>query len=161
VTIDSETTFYPVFRYTVDDVRHESKKFYTLRVYWMFPPQLRIINQNFIICLHTHTHTHRLMALCPVLPGWAGTRKAKPIWILLKQETVSGSGIIWTICKSAPRSREITMPTPHHSGFYRPEPFLLPNQQPQSTEGHVICLHVCKIRTTKFHSVNRSNVIQY
>jgi len=34
-------------------------------------------------------HTHiRLMALCPGLPGWAGTKKVKPIWILLKQETV-------------------------------------------------------------------------
>jgi len=27
-------------------------------------------------------------------PRSAGTRKVKPIWILLKQETVSGSGII-------------------------------------------------------------------
>jgi len=51
---------------------------------------------------HTHTHTHtRLTAFCPGLPGWAGTRKVKPIWILLKQETVSGSGISWAICKSA------------------------------------------------------------
>ena len=34
--------------------------------------------------MHTHTHTHtRLTALFP----------GKPIWILLKQETVSGSGI--------------------------------------------------------------------
>jgi len=32
------------------------------------------------------------------LPGWAGTRKVKPIWILLKQETVSGSGITWATC---------------------------------------------------------------
>ena len=43
------------------------------------------------------------------------TRKVKPIWILLKQETVSGSGISWGICKSAPRSRQITTPAPHHS----------------------------------------------
>ena len=57
------------------------------------------------------THTHR-MALCPGLPGWAGTRKVKPIWILLKQETVSGSGISWAVCKSAPRSRQITTPAP-------------------------------------------------
>jgi len=28
---------------------------------------------------------------------------------------VSGSGIGWAICKSAPRSRQITMPAPHHS----------------------------------------------
>ena len=67
---------------------------------------------------YTHTHTHtRLMALFPGLPGWAGTRKVKPIWILLKQETVSGSGISWATCKSAPRSRQITMPAPHHSVF--------------------------------------------
>ena len=74
-----------------------------------------------------HTHT-RLTALCPGLPGWAGTRKAKPIWILLKQETVSGSGISWAICKSAPRSRLITTPAPHRSVFYRPD--ALPAAQP-------------------------------
>ena len=35
--------------------------------------------------IHPETHTHsRLTALCPGLPGWAGTRKVKPIWILLK-----------------------------------------------------------------------------
>ena len=71
---------------------------------------------------HTHTtrmhaRTHRararLTALCLGLPGWAGTRKAKPIWILLKQETASGSGISWAICKSAPRFGQITTPAPH------------------------------------------------
>ena len=44
-------------------------------------------------------------------------QKGKPIWILLKQETVSGSGISWAICKSAPCSRQITMPAPHHLVF--------------------------------------------
>jgi len=43
------------------------------------------------------------------------------IWILLKQETVSGTVINWAICKSAPRSRQITMPAPYHSVFYRPD----------------------------------------
>jgi len=62
------------------------------------------------------THT-RLTAPFPGLPRWAGTRKVKLIWILLKQETVSGSGISWAICKSAPRSRQITTPAPHHSVF--------------------------------------------
>jgi len=38
------------------------------------------------------TETH-LTALCLGLPGCAGTRKVKPFWILLKQDTVSGSGI--------------------------------------------------------------------
>jgi len=63
-----------------------------------------------------NTHT-RLTALFPGLPGWASTRKVKPIWILLKQETVSGSGISWAICKSASRSRQITTPVLHHSSF--------------------------------------------
>ena len=77
--------------------------------------------KNGVWCLcwnfyHTHTHT-RLTALFPGLPGWAGTRKAKPIWILLKQETLSGSGISWAICKSAPSSRQTTTPAPHHSIF--------------------------------------------
>jgi len=62
-------------------------------------------------CLTANTRTH-LTALFLGLPGWAGTRKVKPIWILLKQETVSGSGICWTICKSASRSRQITTPAP-------------------------------------------------
>ena len=83
--------------------------------------------------LHTHTHTHTsLTALCPGLPGWAGTRKVKPIWILLEQETVSGSGISWAICKSAPRSRQITTPAHHHSVFYRPD--ALPAAQPTASK---------------------------
>ena len=79
-----------------------------------------------------HTLYTRLTALCPGLPGWAGTRKVKPIWILLKQETVSGSGISWAICKSAPRPRQITTPTPHHSVFYRPD--ALPAAQPTASK---------------------------
>ena len=84
-------------------------------------------------CASTHTHTH-LTALCPGLPGWAGTRE-KPIWILLEQETVRGTGISWTVCKSAPRSRQITTPAPHHSVFTGRMPFPPPNQQRQSSEG--------------------------
>jgi len=67
----------------------------------------------------------------------AGTRKVKPICILLKKETVSGSGISWAVCKSAPCSRQITMPAPHLSFFKGRVPFLPPNQQRQSTEGTV------------------------
>ena len=77
------------------------------------------------------THT-RLTALCPGLPGWAGTRKVKPIWILLKQETVSGSEIRRAICKSAPCSRQISTPAPHRSVFYRPD--ALPAAQPTESK---------------------------
>jgi len=68
-----------------------------------------------------HTNTH------PFNSHFSGTtqvsqyQKGKPIWILLKQETVTGSGISWAMCKSAPLSRQITMPAPYHSVFYRPD----------------------------------------
>jgi len=48
------------------------------------------------------------------------------------------SGISWTICKeSAPRSREITTPAPHHSSFTGRMLFLTPNQERQSTKGNI------------------------
>jgi len=34
---------------------------------------------------------------------------------------VSGNSISWTICKSAPRPRQTTMPAPYHSVFYMPD----------------------------------------
>ena len=95
----------------------------------------RSLNARTVSHTHTHTYTHPFNGPSPGLPGWAGTRKLKPIWILLKQETVSGSGISWAICKSAPRSRQITTPAPRHSVFTGRMPFLSPNQQRQSTEG--------------------------
>jgi len=46
---------------------------------------------------------------------------------------VSGSGISWATCKSASRSRQITMPVPHHSKvFYRPD--ALPAAQPTASK---------------------------
>ena len=81
----------------------------------------------------SHPHTP-LTTFFLGLSGWAGTRKVKPIWILLKQEIglLSGSGISWAICKSAPHSRQITMPAPHHSVFYRPD--ALPAAQPTASK---------------------------
>ena len=90
---------------------------------------LHLLHISFEISTFNFHYTHtRLTALFPGLPGWAGTRTVKPVWILLKQETLSGSGIHWAICKSAPRSRQITMPPAHHSVFYRPD--ALPATQP-------------------------------
>ena len=81
---------------------------------------------------HMQYRNTRLTAVCPGLSGSACTRKVKPIWILLKQETVSGSGISWAICKPAPCSRQITTPAPHHSVFYRPD--ALPAAQPTASK---------------------------
>ena len=92
-----------------------------------------LLSSTYPLGLTTHTvttHT-RLMALFPGLPRWASTRKEKPILILPKQETVSGSGISWAVCKSTPRSRQITMPAPHYS-FYRPD--ALPAAQPTASK---------------------------
>jgi len=79
-----------------------------------------------------NTHTH------PFNGPFSGTtqvsryQKGKTFWILLKQETVSGSGISWATCKSAPRSRQITTSAPHHSIFYRPD--ALPATQPTASK---------------------------
>jgi len=72
----------------------------------------------------------------------------------MKQETVSGSGISWAVCKSTLRSRQITTPALHRSVFYRP--YALPlNQQRQSTEGTVLLLTgsmVCLFAGVSSHS---------
>jgi len=61
------------------------------------------------------THTHHLTALFPGLPGSAGTRKLKPIWIS-KQETV---------CTSLQTDNHTSTPP---LSFYRPD--VLPAAQP-------------------------------
>ena len=77
--------------------------------------------RQFLLNIDLHTpyrnYTHPFSG--PLSGTTQGSRyqKGETIWILLKQETVSGSGISWTICKSAPRSRQITTPAPHYSVF--------------------------------------------
>ena len=78
-----------------------------------------------------HTHTH-LTTIFPGLPRWASTRKVTPIYIFVKQETVSGSGISWAVCKSAPHSRQITMPALHNWVLYWPD--ALPAAQPTASK---------------------------
>ena len=86
--------------------------------YWL----TRVVPDN------AHTHTHPFNGPLSRTIRVSRYQKVKPIWILLKQETVSGSGISWAICKSAPRSRQTTTSAPHHSVFYRPD--ALPATQP-------------------------------
>ena len=96
------------------------------------------------VCTYVHTHT-RLTALCPGLPGRAGTRKVKPVWILLKQETVSGSGISWAVCKSAPRLRQITS-TPPLRFLQAGCPSCCPTKSVEAPKA----IYVCMCRTFMF-----------
>jgi len=80
---------------------------------------------------------NRLMPTFPGQPGLAGTRKVKPIWILIKQEMMEWQWhqldrmqIIF-----APRCRWMTTPALHQSIFTGRMLFMTPNQQCQSTEG--------------------------
>jgi len=54
-------------------------------------------------------------------------QKGKTNLDLLKQQTVSGSGISWATRKSAPCLRQITMPAATTQFFIGRMPFLLPN----------------------------------
>jgi len=91
---------------------------------------------------YTHTHTFNgpfsWTTLCPGLPSWASTRKVKPVGILLKQETVSGSGVSWAICKSAPHSRQITTPAPHQSVFFTGRIPFLPSKHWRQASSYVM-----------------------
>jgi len=60
------------------------------------------------------------------------------MWILLKQETVSGDGISWAVGIYLHLAADITTPAPHHTVFTGRMPCLTPNQQRQSTEGTAV-----------------------
>ena len=99
-----------------------------------YPPGSDTKTGSLMTIIHnnrTYIHTYiSLTALCPGLPRWAGTRNVKSICILLKQDTVSGSCISCAVCKSAPRSRQITTQAPHRSVFLQ----ALPTAQPTASK---------------------------
>ena len=65
---------------------------------------------------------------------WPGTQSAGDTGD--NHVLVCNSVTIWAMCKqSAPRSRQISTSTPHHSIFIGRVLFLTPNQQRQNTEG--------------------------
>jgi len=78
------------------------------------------------------TYIHLFYGPLDFVRDYLGEPIPEPIWILLKQETVSGSGISWATCKSALRPIQITMPAPNHSVFYRRH--ALPVAQPTASE---------------------------
>ena len=49
-------------------------------------------------CTHTHARAHTFNGPLSGTTQVSWYQKGKTIWILLKQETVSGSGIRWAIC---------------------------------------------------------------
>ena len=72
--------------------------------------------------LHTHTTVLLLfwnMSVTTRVSRYqkGKTRKVKTNLDLLKQEIVSGNGICWAICMSAPHPIQTTTPTSHHSVF--------------------------------------------
>ena len=82
---------------------------------------LHLSAYNLSVCnTHTHAHAHPFNGPMSGTTQVSRYQKGKT-WILLQQETVSGSGISWAVCKSAPYCRQITTPAPHHSVFYRPD----------------------------------------
>jgi len=99
-------------------------------------------SSQFILLLSlTHTHTTVLLLFWNMSGTTrvsryqrGKTRKVKTNLDLLEQEMVSGNGICWVICKSAPHPRQ---PRQHPTTqfFTGRMPFLPPNQQRQSTEG--------------------------
>ena len=87
-------------------------------------------------CTHTHIHFMALWTLSGITRVSCYQNQSGCHW----SKTGSGSGISRAICKSAPRSRQIIMPTPTTQLFTGRMPFLPPNQQHQSTEDNNISL---------------------
>ena len=101
-------------------------------------------------------HTHPFIGPLSRTTQVSRYQKVKPIWILQKQQTVSGSGISWAICKSAPRSRHTTTPAPHHSVFLQAGcPSCRPTNSVKALKAG-IPIHTCK-SSTHTHTLQADN----
>jgi len=79
----------------------------------------------------THTHTHTFNGPLSGTTRVNRYQKGRTnLWILLKQETVSGSNISWTMCKCAPSSQTDKHPTTQF--LYGPD--ALPAAQPTASK---------------------------
>ena len=88
-----------------------------------------ICHLNASSCHSHHTHTHPFNG---PLSGTTWVSRYQKGKTNLDFTEARDSGISWTICKSALRSRQISTPVPHHSVFYRPD--ALPATQPTASK---------------------------
>jgi len=84
---------------------------------------------------HTHKHAHTFYGPLDFVWDYPSEPLPEPVWILLMQETVSGNGISWAICKSALQPDRQSCQHPIMQFLTGWIPFLPANQQHQSTEG--------------------------
>ena len=94
-------------------------------------PGSSLLPSQISVSKYTHARA-RLTALFPGTTQVSRYQKGGTNLDFTEAETVSGSGISWAICKSAPHSKQITTPASHHSVFYRPD--ALPAAQPTASK---------------------------
>jgi len=82
---------------------------------------------------HTHKHTHPFNGTLSRTTQVSQYQKGKTnLDFSEARDSEWHSGISWAMFKSAPHSRQITMPAPHHAVFYRPD--TLPAAQPTASK---------------------------
>ena len=114
---------------------------HSLRISLMFGVQLSVtIGVTYtIVDTAEHTHTHPFNGPLSGTTQVSRYQKGKTNLDFIGARDSEWQWHQLAICKSAPRSRQITTPAPHYSSFFTGRmPFLPPNQQCQSTEGTVL-----------------------
>jgi len=96
---------------------------------FLAPNQQCQSTEGIFIILRHHTHTHTFNG---PLSGTTQVSRYQKGKTYLDFTEARDSGISWAISKSAPRSRQITTPAPHHSVFYRLD--ALPAAQPTASK---------------------------
>ena len=93
---------------SADHYRHQDTKTWTAR------GRVNRNNRH----THTHTHTHTFTGHFSETTRVGRYQKGKTnLDFTEARDCECGSSISWAICKSAPRSRQITTPAPQHSVF--------------------------------------------
>ena len=139
-------------------------------LYWRGTTRARLANPWVNPCLErdaklsdgwfTQSSVNPFFGPLSFVRDYPGEPVPEPIWILLKQETVNGSGISWAMCKSAPCRRHIAMPASHHSVFYRPD--ALPAAKPTASKAvKALTAHVLHKRSSSLVDSLFSVTCQY